>query len=129
MNKAIIAVAVFLLGSAAHAAEPFSLVGTWTGPRERLAKVEGRKEGTATLVVTEQNGRTFTGYLDRSNPEGNVKESLWGAFTPKGRLIVASDEEGIYSFDLVNRNTLDYCYVESGASARAVCARLKRQKQ
>src|SRR5262249_8026905 len=31
-----------------------SLVGTWTGQRDRIAKIEGRRGGLATLVITEQ---------------------------------------------------------------------------
>ena len=112
----------------ALAAEKVSLVGTWTGQRERIAKNDGLREGTATLVITEQKGRTFKGYLNRANKDGDVKEDLWGAFTPGGRLMVGSDEEGIYSFALVNANTLDYCYVEAGNSPRSVCARLSRKR-
>jgi hypothetical protein len=117
-----------LFAGPAMAAEKVSLVGTWSGPRERIAKTEGLREGVATLVITEQKGRTFKGHLVRANKDGDVKEDLWGAFTPGGRLMVGSDEEGIYSFALVNANTLDYCYVESGNAARSVCARLSRKK-
>jgi hypothetical protein len=115
-------------GPAAAQKKEISLVGTWTGQRERIAKVEGYRDGLATLVITEQQGRTFKGHLNRSNKDGDVKEDLWGAFTPGGRLIVGSDDEGIYSFALVNANTLDYCYVEAGAGARSVCARLSRKR-
>ena len=48
-------------------ADAVSLVGTWAGQRERIAKVEGRRGGLATLVVTEQQGNTFVGRLKRSN--------------------------------------------------------------
>lgn len=129
MKKYVFAVAVLsslLIGQAS--AQELSLVGTWTGQRERIAKGEGYKNGLATLVVTEQKGRTFQGYLNRSNPDGDVKEDLWGAFTPGGRLMMGSDEEGVYSFLLIDENTLDYCYIESGATARAVCARLTRKR-
>jgi hypothetical protein len=104
-----------------------SLVGTWTGQRDRIAKVEGRRGGLATLVITEQQGNTFVGRLKRSNATGDEEEPLWGAFTPGGNLIMGSDEEGTYIFDLVDQNTLDYCYSETGPSARSVCARLTRQ--
>jgi len=117
-----------LLAGVAVAAENVSLAGTWTGPRERIAKTEGLREGMATLVIAEQKGRTFKGHLVRANKDGDVKEELWGAFTPGGRLMVGSDEEGIYSFALINANTLDYCYVEAGNSARSVCARLSRNR-
>lgn len=117
-----------LFAGEVFAAEKVNLVGTWSGQRERISKSDGLREGVATLVITEQKGRTFKGYLNRANKDGDVKEDLWGAFTPGGRLMVGSDEEGIYSFALVNANTLDYCYVEAGNSPRSVCARLSRKR-
>jgi hypothetical protein len=108
-------------------ADSVSLVGTWTGQRDRIAKDEGRRGGLATLVITEQQGNTFTGRLKRSNPTGDEEEPLWGAFTPGAKLIMGSDDEGTYLFNLINRNTLDYCYSETGKTARTVCARLTRK--
>jgi hypothetical protein len=116
------------LAAPAVSEEAPSLVGTWTGQRDRIAKVEGRRGGLATLVITEQQGNTFKGHLKRSNPTGDEDEALWGAFSPGGRLIMGSDEEGTYIFSLIDQNTLDYCYSETGASPRTVCARLTRQR-
>jgi hypothetical protein len=116
-----------LVSSPAFSAGAVSLVGTWTGQRDRIAKVEGRRGGLATLVITEQQGNTFVGHLKRSNPTGDEDEQLWGAFAPGGHLMMGSDEEGTYIFSLVDQNTLDYCYSETGRSARSVCARLTRQ--
>ena len=128
MTRIVFAIALLLLVSPAAAQRELSLVGTWTGERERSAKIEGYRGGLATMVITEQKGRAFKGYLSRTNKEGDEKEELWGAMTPGGRLIAGADDEGIYSFVLVNRNTLDYCYVESGKGPRAVCARLTRKR-
>jgi hypothetical protein len=105
-----------------------SLVGTWTGQRDRIAKVEGRRGGLATLVITQQQGNTFVGHLKRSNPTGDEDEQLWGAFAADSQLMMGSDEEGTYIFRLVDQNTLDYCYSEAGSSPRTVCARLARQR-
>jgi hypothetical protein len=108
-------------------AESVSLVGTWVGNRQRIAKDEGKREGLATLVITEQQNGTFAGRLKRSNPTGDEEEPLWGAYTPGARLIMGSDEEGTYIFGLIDQNTLDYCYSETGSKPRSVCARLVRQ--
>jgi len=124
----VIASALCMLAGDAFAQREVSLVGTWTGQRERSAKIEGYRGGLATLVITEQKGRAFKGYLARANKEGDEKEELWGAMTPGGRLIAGADDEGTYSFLLINPNTLDYCYVESGKGPRAVCARLVRKR-
>lgn len=117
-----------VLAQTASLAAPVSLVGTWVGERDRIAKIEGRRGGLATLVITEQQGNTFTGHLKRSNPTGDEDEPLWGAFAPGARLMMGSDEEGTYIFSLMDQNTLDYCYSETGASPRTVCARLIRQR-
>src|SRR6516162_8310827 len=108
-------------------ADSVSLVGTWVGQRDRIAKVEGRRGGLATLVITEQQGNTFVGRLKRSNATGDEEEPLWGAFTPGGKLMMGTDDEGTYIFSLIDQNTLDYCYSETGRSPRSVCARLTRQ--
>ena len=117
-----------LVSGRALSADVPSLVGTWTGQRDRIAKVEGRRGGLATLVITQQQGNTFVGHLKRSNPTGDEDEQLWGAFAPDGQLMMGSDEEGTYIFRLVDQNTLDYCYSEAGSSPRSVCARLARQR-
>src|SRR5437016_13309003 len=95
-----------LVSGRALSADVPSLVGTWAGQRERIAKVEGRRGGLATLVITEQQGNTFVGRLKRSNASGDEEEPLWGAFTPDGKLIMGSDEEGTYIFNIVDQHTL-----------------------
>ena len=128
MNTFLYSAAVTLLIATPVLGDDVSLVGTWVGERDRIARVEGRRAGTATLVVTQQQGRTFSGHLKRSNPTGDEVEPLWGAFSPDGKLIMGSDDEGTYIFSLIDPNTLDYCYSETGASPRTVCARLTRQR-
>jgi hypothetical protein len=129
MKALLCSVAVAILVSTpVMGAEAVSLVGTWTGQRDRIAKVEGRRGGLATLVITEQQGNTFSGRLKRSNPGGDEEEPLWGAFTPDAKLMMGSDDEGTYIFALIDQNTLDYCYSEAGRSPRTVCARLTRQR-
>jgi len=128
--KAMVSAALFaiLVATPVLSADSVSLVGTWTGERARIAKTEGRRGGLATLVITEQQGNTFAGRLKRSNPTGDEEEPLWGAFTPGAKLMMGSDDEGTYIFSLIDQNTLDYCYSETGASPRTVCARLVRQR-
>src|SRR5262245_19731585 len=128
--NALICALIFatLVSERALSADEPALVGTWVGQRDRIAKVEGRRGGLATLVITEQQGNTFAGRLKRANATGDEEEPLWGAFTPGAKLMMGSDEEGTYMFTLVDPNTLDYCYSETGSSPRTVCARLSRQR-
>src|SRR5262249_3584616 len=112
--KALLYSATFasLVSTPVLGADPVSLVGTGAGERDRIANSDGRHAGLATLVITEQQGNTFAGRLKRSNPTGDEEEPLWGAFTPGGRLMMGSDDEGFYIFSLIDQNTLDYCYSE-----------------
>jgi hypothetical protein len=125
----VFALGLMVASTSVLAADP-DLVGTWVGERERIAaNADGYTRGQLTLVITKQEGRTFAGHLSRTYPDKDaIDEGLWGAFTPDGNLMVGADEEGTYAFKLVDADTLDYCYSEAGASARAVCARLTRQK-
>jgi hypothetical protein len=86
-----------------------NLVGMWSGQRNRIAKEEGRRSGPATLLITEQQGRTFTGHLKRFNPTGDEDETLWGAFTPGAKLMMGADDEGTHLFNLLDQNILDCC--------------------
>jgi hypothetical protein len=127
--KALAVTALLLLGAnSVSQAEELSLVGTWSGERERIGRDNGYGAGLTTLVISDQKGRTFTGHLTRSYETGEVREPFWGAFSPGGRMIVAGDEEGHFAFDLVDKDTLDYCYSEASPAPKAVCARLLRQK-
>jgi hypothetical protein len=128
MNALLSATLAILVATPVFSADEVSLVGTWTGQRDRIAKIEGRRGGLATLVITQQQGNTFAGRLKRSNQTGDEEEALWGAFTPGAKLMIGSDEEGTYLFTLIDANTLDYCYSETGPSPRSVCARLTRQR-
>ena len=47
-----------LVSEPALSADVPSFVGTWTGQRDRIAKVEGRRGGLATLIISEQQGNT-----------------------------------------------------------------------
>ena len=44
------------------------MVGTWTGHRERISSTDGYRNGTATLMVTDVTGLTFTGTMSISTP-------------------------------------------------------------
>jgi hypothetical protein len=123
----VAAVAAIAFAGSSDAASTLSLQGSWVGHRERIAAKDGYKTGLAKLTVTQQKGLTFKGTLTRYNPDGNVTEPLVGAFTPGGALGNGADEEGMYSFKLIDNSTLDYCYTESGKTYRTTCARLRKR--
>lgn len=105
-----------------------SLLGKWSGHRERIASNEGYRSGPVTLIVKEQQGRTFQGVMRWSTPDGPRQDPLVGAFTPGGELAAGADAEGTYSFELLDRHTLDYCYTEHGEGYRTTCGRLFKHR-
>jgi hypothetical protein len=109
------------------AAGKLALKGTWTGHRERISSDTGYRNGTATLRVTQQTGLTFKATMTWSTADGPITEPLIGAYTPRGHLMSGADKTGTYTFSLVNRKTLDYCYVEHEDGYRTNCGRLRKQ--
>src|SRR5258708_6506312 len=115
-----------LVSGRALSADVPSLVGTWTGQRDRIAKVEGRRGGLATLVITQQQGNTFVGHLKRSNPTGDEDEQLWGAIAPgdpldQERTIARAIDAGVNYFD----TAVQYGNGESEKNLGRVLQRLK----
>jgi hypothetical protein len=63
------AILAILAATPVFGADSVSLVGTWTGQRDRIAKTEGRRGGLATLTITEQQGNTGRSHaLERTDP-------------------------------------------------------------
>ena len=48
------AILAILAATPVLGADSVSLVGIWSGQRDRIAKTEGRRGGLATLTITEQ---------------------------------------------------------------------------
>ena len=58
--KAVLYSAIALIVASTPAlADSVSLIGTWVGQRDGVAKAEGPRGGLATLVITEQQAGTF----------------------------------------------------------------------
>ncbi|MFE5539633.1 hypothetical protein ACFQ78_28335 [Streptomyces sp. NPDC056519] len=111
-------------GGAGH-----SLLGTWEGERQVISSATGFFEGPVALEVTEQHDRTFKGVTQYVTSGGvRVKKTVVGAFTPERKVMAGSNDEGVYTFDLVRRDVLEYCYVEHGGDASVTsCGQLVRR--
>ncbi|RSS81838.1 hypothetical protein [Streptomyces sp. WAC06614] len=126
------AVAALMSAPAASASpgddKPVSLLGTWTGERQVISSANGFFEGPVSLQVTEQQDRTFKG-LTRYVTSGGVRveKTVVGAFTPHRSVMAGSNDEGVYTFELVHRDVLEYCYTEHGGDASVTsCGKLVR---
>ncbi|MFF4369301.1 hypothetical protein [Streptomyces sp. NPDC001594] len=105
------------------------LVGTWTGERHVINSATGFFEGPVSLEIKEQRGRTFQGETRYTAANGTaVRKTVVGGFTPERTVMSGANDEGVYTFKLIRRNVLDYCYAEHGGAAVTSCGRLERQK-
>ncbi len=138
------ALALLVTGSGvALAQQTLDVKGSWT-PTEGAHMVEGptrhQKSGTETVPgqtdlkrdtskfvfrFDGQDGRTFWGTLSSAK----VTEKLMGALSVDGKRFVMVDEDGTFSGNVVDNNTLDYCYTHVAPTNRAVaCGLLVRDK-
>jgi hypothetical protein len=120
--------AALLFASAALAADPVSLTGTWKGTTEGVGAEDGWKQGPVSLVVAEQRGRAFKGYATYPSAAGEARSDVFGSLGFDGRTVVIADEDGSYSGALSDTDTLDLCYIEAGDDASTKCMRVTRQK-
>ncbi|MFD0009136.1 hypothetical protein ACFVJ4_43290 [Streptomyces sp. NPDC127178] len=103
-----------------------SLRGAWRGEREVINSATGFFRGAVTLKISEQRDRTFRGTVTYVTANGPMSKPVVGAFTPDVNVMSGSNDEGVYTFKLINHDILDYCYAEFGVPSATSCGRLKR---
>lgn len=119
--------ALLLVAAPALAADVPSLLGTWSGEQEGAGARDGFKKGPVTLIVGEQQGRAFTGKVIYPQGAGEGSSPFYGSIATDGRMVSIADEDGA-AFGTVEGDTLQLCYVETGADAASACVELTRQK-
>ena len=104
-----------------------SLKGVWKGMNYTLSDLKGFKEWEKTIHITEQKDRRFRGHFDYS--EG--RKNFFGIVFNDNRtmLWVSSTSKGLSPGRLLDEDTMDVCYVESGKEATVGCTLFKRQKK
>jgi hypothetical protein len=127
-RAAWLSLAGIVLASAALAADPPSLVGTWRGMAEGVGSEDGWKQGAVSVVVIEQRGRAVKGYATYPGPSGEGRSDVYGSISVDGKTLVLADEDGSYSGVLSGPDTLDLCYVEAGPDISSKCMQVTRQK-
>ena len=97
-------------------AEIPDLTGTWTGTMTGYDDGIGFNDhagGTATLVITGQQGRVFAGNLTVT--EGNVSlfsGGFAGVIGRDGRTLSVVEESGYCTGEIVDDNTLEFVYMD-----------------
>jgi hypothetical protein len=124
--RRLLMVGVLAVGSAgsAHAADPPSVMGTWTGEGHSISGEGWETERSYTLVVTEQRGPVFKG----RNEWPGGQEDVVGVIRADGKSIHLSNSDGVSSAMLLGPDSMEACYAEGGDDAQAVCMTLTRAK-
>ena len=123
MRSLVLAFLLASLSTAALAAEPPNIIGTWTPVEHSSARI-GPREGLPTyatpslthdlhfawkLVITAQDGPAFAGY--NTGPSGKPKD-LVGVFRTDGVRFVMSTEGGAATGE-VNGDKLEFCFTDA----------------
>lgn len=127
MKFVCVLAATLLLTAPAVAEDAPSLLGTWTGEMDGTGAQDGRKVGPVTLVIGEQQGRSFTGKVSYPQGNGEGTSTFYGSIAPDGHTLSIADEDGA-AVGTVDGERMQLCYIESGADASSACVDLTRQK-
>ncbi len=106
-------------------AEPVipGLVGTWTGPSTGYDQATGftdYRDLGITMVITEQNGRIFSGHILYIANGTESSTGIAGAISRDGKKFSMSEQSGGYAFgEILGPDAFEITYLEDGKSYSA----------
>ncbi len=109
------------------------LVGMWSGESNVVTAKNGFAKGQRTITIKDQQGTEFTGENTwAANVMGKpvrATEKVIGTYDPATGCVYISevDDTGMMVGRLLDKDTLEVVYMESGADAATFRAVLKRQ--
>ncbi|RAI44802.1 hypothetical protein [Rhodoplanes roseus] len=84
------------------------------------------------IEITGQEGRRFWGVSKLSSGAESTNEPFIGAFAGRdGKKLVMADTDGYFTAELVDADTLSFCYAHAGgktASSVVSCNEVKRAR-
>jgi hypothetical protein len=134
----------WMAGSAAAADQIPNFKGKWVGKTHSIVagvaphwpsnrgtfEKPGMFEKDLVIEVTNQEGRRFWGVQTFIGNSENTREPMIGELTGKDhKTVVLVDRDGYLDGQLVDDNTLSFCYRQAGGSAGGSvvsCSELKR---
>jgi hypothetical protein len=104
--------------------------GHWPSNKGTFDK-PGLFEKNVVIEVTNQEGRRFWGNQTFTGNGETTQEPMIGELTGKGnKTVVIVDTDGYLNGQLIDKNTLTYCYTQAGGrgpSSVVSCTEIKRQ--
>ncbi|MBI4804858.1 MAG: hypothetical protein HY795_06455 [Desulfovibrio sp.] len=115
--------------SAALAADPTNLVGTWEGATAVHSAKAGYLTGKMVLTVEGQQGSVFNGsktYIQAATKKTRA-EKFSGSISSDGRILIADHEEGFMVGTITKDGEMELQYAHQGKNAVAVRMLLKKK--
>mgnify|MGYP001161244911 FL=1 len=125
--KYLLLILFFIFPYSLYAKKIPNLVGVWNGENIKSSLKKGFVRSNNVVEITEQKSRVFKGFVVHKNGKeefvgvikSNHKDFFWAD---------SSDDDGKVIGTILDKKTIETCYLDSGRDAVAGCSILKRVK-
>lgn len=104
----------------------FNLVGDWEGENKSYSLEKGSRAWKKKITIFEQNEKIFKGNFKYADGETNFIGVIRS--NNKSFYWVSPESKGYINGEILNKRTIEVCYVEAYKNAAVGCAILKRKK-
>ena len=117
---------LFLFTKNSSSQKIFNLVGDWEGVNKSYSLEKGSRSWKKRITIFEQNERIFKGNFKYADGETNFIGVIRS--NNKSFYWVSAESKGYINGEILNKRTIEVCYVEAYKNAAVGCAILKREK-
>ena len=117
---------LFLFTKNSSSQKIFNLVGDWEGVNKSYSLEKGSRSWKKKITIFEQNERIFKGNFKYADGETNFIGVIRS--NNKSFYWVSAESKGYINGEILNKRTIEVCYVEAYQNAAVGCAILKREK-
>ena len=117
---------IFLFTKNSSSQKIFNLVGDWEGENKSYSLEKGSRSWKKKITIFEQNERIFKGNFKYADGETNFIGVIRS--NNKSFYWVSAESKGYINGEILNKRTIEVCYVEAYKNAAVGCAILKREK-
>ena len=117
---------LFLFTKNSSSQKIFNLVGDWEGVNKSYSLEKGSRSWKKKITIFEQNERIFKGNFKYADGETNFIGVIRS--NNKSFYWVSAESKGYINGEILNKKTIEVCYVEAYKNAAIGCAILKREK-
>ena len=127
---------LFLFTKNSSSQKIFNLVGDWEGENKSYSLEKGSRSWKKKITIFEQNERIFKGncltisIFEISFKYADGETNFIGVIRSNNKSFywVSAESKGYINGEILNKRTIEVCYVEAYKNAAVGCAILKREK-